>query len=119
MKECVDGCDTVHYQGVNVSYDFPKRAKYNPPESVILTIMDFFRGETVGFESFGSPSSSGLGYAFYRSVSRPDVSNLVDISDLSAIDNTTGYLSPEEQIEYERILDEQYKDTGVNIYELL
>lgn len=119
MKESVDGCNTVRYQGINVSYDFPKLAKYNPPESVVLTAMDFFRGEVVEFESFGAPSSSGLGYAFYRSVSRPEVSNLVDISDLSAIDDTTGYLSSEERIEYERILDEQYKDTGVNIYDLI
>ena len=119
MKECADGCNAVHYQGVNVSYDFPKLAKYNPPESIVLTAMDFFRGEIVEFESFGAPSSSGLGYAFYRSVSRPEVFNLVDISDLSAIDDTTGYLSSEEQIEYERILDKQYKDTGVNINELV
>lgn len=90
MKECVDGCDTVHYQGVNVSYEFPKLAKYNPPESVILTAMDFFRGEIVEFESFSTPSSSGLGYAFYRSVSRPEVSNLVDVSDLTIVENTKG-----------------------------
>ena len=119
MKADTNNRDTVHYQGINISYEFPKLAKYNPPESVILTAMDFFRGQIVEFESFSTPSSSGLGYAFYRSVSRPEVSNLVDISDLSAIDNTTGYLSPEEQIEYERILDEQYKDTGININELI
>ena len=97
MKADTNNRDTVHYQGINISYEFPKLAKDNPPESVILTAMDFFRGEIVELE----------------------VSNLVDISDLSAIDNTTGYLSPEEQIEYERILDEQYKDTGININELI
>lgn len=32
--------------------------------------------------------------------------------------DTTGYFSPEEQAEYERILDEQYKDTGIKINEM-
>ena len=82
MKANTNNWDTVHYQGINISYEFPKLAKYNPPESVILTAMDFFRGVIGEYERFRTPSSSGLGYAFYRSVSRPDVSNLVDISDL-------------------------------------
>ena len=30
-----------------------------------------------------------------------------------------GVFSPDEQAEYERILDEQYKDTGINIDELI
>ena len=31
----------------------------------------------------------------------------------------TGYLSPEEQEEYEQVLDEQFKDTGININDLV
>ena len=120
MKGHFNNCNTVHYQGTNVSYDFPRCAKYNPPESAILTAMDFVRGEIVEFESFSEkPSSSGLRCAFYRSTSRPEFINLVNISDLMIIEDATGYFSPEEQAEYERILDNQYKDMGININELI
>lgn len=34
-------------------------------------------------------------------------------------EDMTGYFSPEEQMEYEQVLDEQYKDTGININDLV
>lgn len=34
-------------------------------------------------------------------------------------EDMTGYLSPEEQEEYEQVLDEQFKDTGININDLV
>lgn len=119
MKECFDSGKTVHYQGVTTSYDFPHYAKYNPPNNMILTAMDFRRDEMVEFESVSEkPSSAGSGYAFYRSVVRPDFVNLVNVSDLIAVE-TSGYFTTEEQEEYNRVLDGLYTATGINIDELI
>lgn len=41
------------------------------------------------------------------------------ISSDRTISDTSGYLSPEEQEEYEQVLDEQFKDTGININDLV